>query len=82
MTKIEVTQDDIDCGKRLTCDKCPVALAIRRVSRFRWNIYSRRAIQRNGPRSVDLPPEVSSFIRDFDNRTPVQPFSFEINLTA
>ena len=77
---IDVTSDDIAGGKRLACEKCPVALAVSRrvvgtasVSKFYISIDGFL---------VKQPPTVKSFIRDFDNQRTVKPFSFDLKLPA
>ena len=80
--KVEVTQEDINRGMPKVCDRCPIALAMRRAGcafvyvephRVDWR---RRGIL-SGKYS-SLPSEATRFIMAFDNAEPVQPFTFEV----
>jgi hypothetical protein len=76
MTRIEVTQDDIDRGVIGDGDCCPIALAMRR----RWPNVSvgTRAVYLSGMRMTELPREARHFIVDYDLGEPVYPFSFDV----
>lgn len=77
--KIEVTQQDIDSGKKSDTSCCPVALAMARaVEPLRVSVITKWA-------SIDgryhsLPPEVTTFIKRFDIGGAVDPFTFELQL--
>lgn len=77
--RIEVTQRDIDNGVRDHCDKCAVALAIRRATGQDWQVAGPYAVLADGGyfRESVLPQVVAQFVRDFDNELAVHPFSFE-----
>ena len=83
--KIDVTQEDIDCGKQRSTSCCPVALAIRRTKpRFAPIIVERTCVV-IGRYEYDLPPTAREFIADFDSTKDPdeewpepEPFSFEL----
>ena len=85
--KITVTQDDIDKGMQSNGIHCPVARAIRQhvslsyVAVNRWTLYFRRSDAPSYQRT-SLPASVNDFIRRYDNRQPVAPFEFDLNLDA
>ncbi len=75
---IHVTQAHIDAGAREDCRECPVALAIHEATGctcevLPWTIYTDRG-------KFKLPRAVFEFIEAFDNKQPVQPFSFEVDI--
>lgn len=85
--KIEITQRDIDLAKKRfdkkldLCYNCPIALAVKRkthkfvdvsdtymeIHKNEYDVYFYR-----------LPVEATNFIRKFDNKEPVKPFTFEV----
>lgn len=77
--KIQVTQEHIKCGLRMTGYNCPVALAIQEtlnmgtvyVQADVWYIFV-------GDKQHITPLDVRNFIYLFDSGKPVQPFSFEL----
>ena len=78
---IEVTQEDIIEGIPGFCDSCPIALAARRtfpgqsIRVFEGEI----SVVGGGPcRSFATTKEADKFIRDFDKRKSVQPFTFAV----
>lgn len=84
---IEVTQDDIDQGSPANCTLCPVARAASRVfpgknvqvGRTYMSVHN-TPLSLEGYTEVLLPPEVTRFIRTFDQqgRAAVQPFTFTV----
>lgn len=77
--KINVTQEDIDNGKVRNSCYCPVALAMRRVTKETWSVTgiglfcdSKIGLNKSTPKSV------LQFIRAFDIGMPVSPFEFEV----
>lgn len=81
--KIDVTADDIRLGKRCVATLCPVARAIRRAMKCRWRRWVVRIdkIEDNeGANEYLTPLKVVAFIRRFDNKKPVEPFSFELKV--
>lgn len=75
---IEVTEEDIKNGVRSIVDSCPIALAAHR--QFKSKVIVTGPTIRLGGALVALPMEARVFIRNFDDRCPVQPFSFEIDI--
>jgi hypothetical protein len=92
--RIHVTQEDIREGIPQTYSLCPVALAIRRelgveqyglVSVTQKHVFVRReefpstSVRPLPPGTwYKAPPEVTSFIVNFDEGTEVEPFEFEM----
>jgi hypothetical protein len=86
ITKIEVTQEDIDKGVRGTTCLCPVALAIRRSLKVPLACHMNKSIRITKP---EYPPEVYKarspvsvldFVHGFDNYLEVKPFTFELDI--
>ncbi len=88
ITKIDVTREDIDNGTKRACGLCPVALAAKRVVApfMRVAAYSTalELVTTERPFRPDtlhrLPATATSFIIDFDRGSPVEPFSFELDI--
>ncbi len=81
---IEVTQNDIDEGRRGECELCPVARAIKRASGSHC-VYVDPTEVLLGENVLEatwtkLPEEAAQFIEDYDNMQPVDPFSFNLNI--
>jgi hypothetical protein len=81
---IEVTQEDIDAGKREDCRNCPIALAVKRACPNWLNIavsWQVEADTINGdPIEIQLPQEAEDFVGMFDDGMKVQPFTFTLDL--
>jgi len=81
---INVTARDIEYGKRLSCQSCPIARACRRLKYFQncavsnLRIYFNRVVTTDN--SIELPREASEFIEKFDRGKKVKPFKFEIEV--
>lgn len=81
---IQVTQEDINNGRRGNCYYCPVALAVARI----FNAHNFIYVGAEGICDVRkwtvpvLPPEVFDFICKFDRQFPVAPFTFELQIPA
>lgn len=89
---LEVTQEDIDNGKRRNCSLCPIALALMRkfnldpsedsldAARVGLTMASIFPVMDRKRKSqyFYLPDEASEFIKDFDSKLPVKPFSFTL----
>lgn len=80
---IHVTQEDIDQGIRVDCNRCPVALAISRVcpgadihvgGAVIWDLGWNRA-------ATSLPRPATQFISLFDQGFRPPPGNFELILT-
>lgn len=77
--KITVTQDDIDNGHRNDCERCPVAIAIRRCIDVPYGVDvggNTRIITPIG--NFKYPSTVRKFIHNFDNQLTVKPFTFNL----
>ena len=81
-TRINITQKDIDNGKKCGCDTCPVALAIKR--RVIKNAFVEVGLYDIGlaTESISLNETTCDFVRRFDRygRNKVKPFSFTIDI--
>jgi hypothetical protein len=90
---INVTQEDIDHGKRGDCTRCPIALAVTRELDLSPRDYLRVngcevILQLEGEIDSTLSPvqcfslgvEGQKFVKDFDSplNLSVEPFSFEL----
>lgn len=85
--RIEVTAEDIangDCGNP---QSCALALAFQRHGISRpWVCgvgakLGRASLNRKGHARIYLPPEAQLFARQFDERKPVEPFAFDLDVT-
>ena len=78
---VKVTKRDIQRGERINSRKCPVALALRRLTtRDIWVGIStiwERGFKR---KEVKLPKAAQVFIERFDDERAVKPFTFKITL--
>lgn len=81
---IEVTQADIDGGRKEDCRACPVYLAIRRVEPRCWEVTGTTvSFFRAGTREILLAflgREARIFIQQFDAGIPVSPFTFNLDI--
>lgn len=92
--KVEVTQKDISGGRPQRCSICPAALAVKRalkdvaveveIMELETRAYLRVPGKPDGWRglsvTVDSPPELVQFVRDFDAHRSVGPLTFELDL--
>jgi hypothetical protein len=86
--KIQVTQDDIDSGKRRVMEGCPIHLAIVRAAPMGFTIgvgFNDVFFERNvdGDGSVsEMPPNARKWRDLFDERgrKAVKPFSFRLSV--
>lgn len=79
---IQVTQEDIDKGRaKAVCD-CPVALAIKRATGYKWVVFGSVAQDLMCTQRVALPAYASAFIINFDLNIKGKPFEFELPLTV
>lgn len=75
--RIYVTKDDIRNGRCCNAGKCPVARSLKRrfkkvfVSVGPWGIML-------GDNILEIPASARRFIRRFDRRETVNPFSFKL----
>ena len=83
--KIQVTQEDIDSGRRLQCNHCPVAKALQRALKNRRIYTDGNFVWEERDHSfltdkvvASLPQDVKFKIVDFDRDRKMQPFEFEL----
>lgn len=82
MTTIHVTQDHIDSGLPAEPCYCPVALALEEQLGGVWFVDRGYLYKSSGSIFVNTPGIVLNFIDRFDEDLPVEPFSFELDLSA
>ena len=79
---IDVTQEDIDRGRRGKCMECPIALAAARATGRASAFTSHWAVNVDGADFDEIDnattPEIRKFIGDFDCGEKVSPFSFKM----
>jgi hypothetical protein len=78
---INVTQEDIDEGKPVVCNECPVALAIARALPG-CEIHVLGTIVIVNGMYYQLPDECLDFVTRFDDGKSVSPFSFTLEITG
>lgn len=81
---VEVTEEDITGGVRASACVCPIALALHRQG-FRGHVVGDKDVIADyaGNEAIvryDLPSSAQRFIKKFDTRRRVEPFSFEMTL--
>ena len=81
---VHVTQEMIDAGVVEDCEKCPIARAVNELlsGDYSAEVYGCHSFIRSGHVCMDVemltPDFAASFIKEFDNREPVNPFSFTL----
>lgn len=84
---VDVTQDDIANGKQGECGFCPIALALNRhaPANHHFTVGSSTATLLREDRSDSIPLETvllprvaEAFVRSFDHRYTVEPFTFDL----
>lgn len=85
--RINVTQECIDYGEAVECELCPIALAIQSAfndlgitGRVRVQAEDVCVLINREWRDYPLPEVAQTFISDFDQGKPVQPFNFLLSL--
>lgn len=77
--RFSVTNDEITDGRIRDCERCPVALAIRKqLPHLRVSVSKVAIIIQGAVYNVSEP--IRKFLLDFDNGRPVEPFEFELPL--
>jgi hypothetical protein len=76
---ITVLQDDIDNGKPRSGRDCAIALAAKREL-FTDNLWVSAVGIATPAERGELPSEARAFIPQFDQKLPVEPFKFEIDM--
>lgn len=83
--KVNVTQEDINNGKRQDCQECPIALAIKRACTGSIKVWAKPLRCMIVTESVtfgtvikryDTPEAATVFMSDFDKNLSVQPIEF------
>lgn len=88
MTKIEVTQEDINAGKEGDCNFCPIALALNRATGRLWTVNNYYCYERDidsnriGENIYFLRGNcnIPNWIFDFDKDGDVKPIAFELDI--
>lgn len=79
---IEVTQEDIDAGRKGNCYLCPIALAAARVFNLDVSVgASWLSVEASNGAEVamfKLPQAARTFVTLFDGGHPVAPFTFAV----
>lgn len=83
--KIKVTQQDIEKGDPGDCESCAMALALRCHIKVNQTLEVNVSFEGRASVFIDgvtynLSKSCYMFIRDFDNKEPVKPFSFELEI--
>jgi hypothetical protein len=73
---VEVTQDDIDRGRRGKCLACPIARAMNRRTGIAFSVSGSFVRIVGKQKMFSLPDCCAAFAYHFDNFRPVAPFSF------
>lgn len=55
-------------GKVLECNSCPVHEWLRKTCTTQVEVYETFVLELDGELSLDMPPNVEAFIRNFDRR--------------
>jgi hypothetical protein len=76
--RVVVTAKDITRGRRSIADRCPVALALQRTTRRRWEVYFTHFSDVRRQRGYPTPLAVADFCEKFDDGIGVRPFAFEL----
>ena len=74
--KLQITQDDINKGKRFDCSLCPIARAAKRYFNEMVNVSPQSIFVGNNCYRILRTGE--NFILDFDGGVPVEPIEIEI----
>lgn len=80
MTTINVTQEDIERGKRNSCFQCPLVYAISRALDCGVHVHRNCFFVRDELDDYSLPQSAIDFIAAFDAGEKVEPFSFEVEV--
>lgn len=78
---IEVTEQDIEEGRRRCNWTCPICLALWRITGTKWVVDNDTCFpitRRN--EFIPLPPEAVAFAREFDATGCGKPFSFPLDV--
>jgi hypothetical protein len=76
--KIEVTQQNINDGRKHNCTSCPIALAIYQATGEEAAVSCFRTYLGEDCAGIALPSSAALFIERFDAGKSVSPFSFDL----
>jgi hypothetical protein len=76
--RVTVTANDIHKGRRSIADRCPVALAIKRLTGRRWEVYFTYLSDVRRHKGQPTPLSVANFCEAYDDGLNVRPFTFEL----
>jgi hypothetical protein len=78
--KIEVTDEHIFQGQPNNDELCPIALALTEATGVQWKVRYKTAWKSTSDRRHrHLPASAVEFVKAFDAKESVEPFSFEID---
>ncbi len=75
--KVNVTAQDISRGKRADCERCPIAIALRRICVGDFWVGDEIFC---ADIRIKTPPKPLKFIAQFDAYRVVKPFTFTLNV--
>ena len=76
---VEVTQDDIDQGRRRSSCECPVALAVKRATGAEWVIVGCSSVDiGDNKQPFRLPDDARQFISNYDLGFRPEPITFTL----
>lgn len=80
---IKVTEEDIKLGVKEDSCKCPVALAMRRITKKQCSVgiawITVISLNPYSDKTYFVPKKVENFIAAFDKGEKVEPFEFELS---
>ena len=76
--RVTVTSRDIVRGRRSIADRCPVALALKRATGRRWEVYFTVLQDVRRQRGCPTPEIVADWCERYDDELTVRPFTFEL----
>ena len=80
MKTISITQDHIDQGIRASCNKCPLALAIKEIFPDKKILVGYNVVFVNSYIGIELPEDLMEFIYSFDSGKLVEPREFQLDI--
>lgn len=78
--RIQVTAEDIRCGRQQEPSSCPIALAVKRCSGMESVEVSECDVEYGAGRIANLPWKARLFVGQFEDGEPVTPFEFDLDL--
>ena len=68
----------IERGRRSIADRCPVALALKRATHRRWEVYFTVLQDVTRQRGFAIPDRVARWCEQYDEGIAMRPFAFEL----